>query len=95
MFVLALSAVTLAATHRWLAAWSVFAVNFAHLLYDAAGGNEHVLYPITNVDGLPWLLCPLGTLALLAASVVIARAAMHPGPAPPHQLERQDAVPVG
>ena len=95
VFVLALSAVTLAATHRGLAAWSFLAVNLAHLLYDAAGGSEHVLYPFTNLDGLPWLLCPLGTLALLAASAVIARAAMRPGAAPAHQLERQDAVPVG
>jgi hypothetical protein len=94
VFVLALSAVAVAATHRWLAAWSVFAVNLAHLLYDGAGGNEHVLYPFTRVDGLPWLLCPLGTLALLAASSVIAHAAMHPDPPQPRQLERQNAVAV-
>ncbi len=96
LFVAALSAVTWAATRSWLAAWSVFAVNLAHLLYDAAGGNEHVVYPFTSVDGLPWLLCPLGTLALFAASTAIARATMRPAPtsAPP-QLERQDAVAVG
>ena len=95
VFVLALSAVTVAATHRWLAAWSVFAVNLAHLLYDGAGGSEHFLYPFTSVDGLPWLLCPLGTLALLAASAGIAHAAMRPAPAAAHQIERQGAVPVG
>jgi hypothetical protein len=95
VFVLALSAVALAATRRWLAAWCVFAVNLTHLLYDGAGGNEHVLYPFTGVDGLPWLLCPLGTIALLAASAVIAREWMRPIPAAPQPREHQDAVPVG
>ena len=95
VFVLALSAVTVATTHRWLAGWAVFAVNLAHLLYDGAGGNEHVLYPFTSVDGIPWLLCPLGTLALLAASAGLAHFATRPGPDPPaHQVERRDAVPA-
>ena len=95
VFALALSAATGVATRRWLAAWAVFAANLAHLLYDGAGGNEHVLYPFTSVDGLPWLLCPLGTLALLAASAVLARAVMRPAGSAPSRLERQDAVPVG
>jgi len=43
-------------------------------------GSEHLLYPFTSVDGLPWLLCPLGTLALLAVSGPPARAAMRLGP---------------
>jgi len=96
VFVLALSAVTVALTRSWLAAWGVFAVNLAHLLYDGAGGNEHILYPITSVDGLPWLLCPLGTLVLLAASAALARATMRRSPSGPPQreLERQDAVAV-
>jgi len=97
VFVLALSAVTLAATRHWLAAWSVFAVNLAHLLFDGAGGSEHLLYPFTSVDGLPWLLCPLGTLALLAVSAGLARAAMRLGPddTQSHQVQRRGAVAVG
>jgi hypothetical protein len=75
-FVLALSLVTFFVwprASRLTAAWSLFAVNTAHLLFDASGGSEHILYPWTAVNGIPWLLCPLGTLALCAASEAIAR----------------------
>jgi hypothetical protein len=92
VFILALSAITVAATRRWLAGWSVFAVNLAHLLYDGAGGNEHVLYPFTSVDGIPWLLCPLGTLVLLAVSAALAHTTMRPDR---DSRARQAAIPVG
>ena len=55
---------------RWIAAWSVLAVNCAHLLFDAAGGKEQILYPAA-LNGIPWLLCPVGVAVLMGASVVI------------------------
>lgn len=75
VFVVALAALAGALTRRWVAAWAVFAVNLVHLLFDGAGGNEHVLYPFSTVDGFAWLLCPVGTLACLALSAAIARSA--------------------
>jgi hypothetical protein len=80
-FVLALALITFLLwprTSRLTAAWSLFAVNTAHLLFDAAGGDEHILYPWTGIDGIPWLLCPLGTLALCGASEMIARRRARP-----------------
>ena len=71
------------------AGWAVFAVNLVHLLFDGAGGSEHVLYPFTGVDGIAWLLCPLGTLACLAVSGLIARAGG------PRRLARHGSVAVG
>jgi membrane-bound metal-dependent hydrolase YbcI (DUF457 family) len=71
-FVSLLALLALALTRRPRVAWAVFAVNASHLLYDAAGGHEPVLYPFSHLDGLPWILCPLGTLALFAASLAIA-----------------------
>jgi hypothetical protein len=73
VFIAGLAAVTLALTRSWLATWAMFAVNLVHLLFDGAGGNEHVLYPFTSVDGIPWLLCPLGTLACLGVSALLVR----------------------
>jgi hypothetical protein len=90
VFVLGLGAVTLLLTRRVLAAWSVFAVNLVHVLFDGAGGNEHILYPFSNVDGVPWLACPFGALALLAASGALAGSLMRP-PA----SRRHDVLPVG
>jgi hypothetical protein len=55
---------------RWIAAWSVFAVNCAHLLFDGAGGSERILWPAA-LDGIPWLLCPIGVVVLVAASFVV------------------------
>jgi membrane-bound metal-dependent hydrolase YbcI (DUF457 family) len=60
LIALALTVATLALTRNRLAAWSVFAVIAAHLLFDAAGGNEYWLFPLKNPDSLPWLACPIG-----------------------------------
>jgi hypothetical protein len=81
-------------TRRRLAAWAVFAVNVAHLLFDAAGGHEHILYPFSSLDGLPWLLCPLGTVALLGISAAISAGAQRPSRGR-IATERPDAVAVG
>jgi hypothetical protein len=59
--VLALAVPALALTRRWVAAWAVFAVNLSHLLFDAGGGGDHILYFSNRPDGIPWLLFPLGT----------------------------------
>jgi hypothetical protein len=56
---------------RWIAAWSVFAVNCGHVLFDAAGDRERIFYPSSSVHGIPWLLCPIGVLVLMGASFVI------------------------
>jgi hypothetical protein len=73
VFVLALAVLVLALTRRLALAWAVFAVNTSHLLYDAAGGSDPILYPVSGLDGLPWLTVPLGALALFAVSALIAR----------------------
>jgi hypothetical protein len=90
IFVLALAAVTLIVMRRVLAAWSVFAVNLVHLLFDGAGGSEHILYPFSNVDGVPWIACPLGALALLTASSALADVLMRP-----RSRQRHDVLPAG
>jgi hypothetical protein len=56
---------------RWIAAWSMFAVNCAHILFDGAGGRERIFYPSSADGGIPWLLCPIGVLVLTAASFAI------------------------
>ncbi|HEY7966085.1 MAG TPA: metal-dependent hydrolase [Solirubrobacteraceae bacterium] len=82
IFAVGLGLVAFALTRRAIAGWSVFAVTLAHLLFDAAGGSEHFLYPFSGLDGLPWITCPLGTIALAVASAAIAAAAMQsPQPA--------------
>ena len=65
------AALAYALTRRPTLAWAVFAVALSHLLFDAAGGSDHILYPFSGLDGLPWLACPLGALALFAGSAVI------------------------
>ena len=95
VFVLALGALTLLLTRRWLAAWALFAVNLAHLLFDAAGGGVHILYPLRHPDGLPWLACPIGTLALFGISAVIAGGSSRPGRNASREPHRHDALPVG
>jgi hypothetical protein len=84
IFIAALAVVAATLTRSWLAAWAVFAVNLVHLLFDGAGGNEHVLYPFTRVDGIGWMFCPLGTLACLAVSTLLVRYGARHG-APPHE----------
>ena len=95
VFVLALAVVALLLTRRWLAAWAVLAVNLAHLLFDAAGGGVHILYPLRHPDGLPWLVSPLGTLALFGISAAIAGRSSRPGRNPTREPHRHDALPVG
>jgi hypothetical protein len=69
--VVVLGLATFALTRRRRLAWAVFAIFLSHLLFDAAGGSDRVLYPLSRLDGLPWLACPLGALALFAGSVAI------------------------
>ncbi len=70
--VLILGGLTFLLTRRIVAAWAVFAVNLSHVLFDAAGGGERVFYPLAHPDGLPWLVCPIGALALLGVSAAVA-----------------------
>jgi membrane-bound metal-dependent hydrolase YbcI (DUF457 family) len=72
---LALTLVVFALTRRALAAWSVFAIVVAHVLFDAAGGTEYWLYPLQSTDSIPWLACPLGIVMLTSVSWVLARSA--------------------
>jgi membrane-bound metal-dependent hydrolase YbcI (DUF457 family) len=78
VFVALLSVLVLALWRNPRVAWAVFAVNASHLLFDAAGGNDPILYPISRLDSLPWLACPIGTLLLFAASVWIVRRTRDP-----------------
>ncbi len=95
VFVLLLALLTLILTRRWPLAWAVLAVNLAHLLFDAAGGGVHILYPLKHPDGLPWLASPIGTLVLLGMSAAIARRSARPGLRAVRESQRQDALPVG
>ena len=91
VFVAALAVTAAVLTRSREAGWAVFAVNLVHLLFDGAGGSEHVLYPFTGVDGIPWLLCPLGTLACLGVSALVARSGGQREP----EIERRDPVVAG
>ena len=73
VFVALVAVLLLALTRRAALAWGVFAVNASHLLFDAAGGGDPILYPLSHLDGLPWIVCPIGALALFAVSALIAR----------------------
>jgi hypothetical protein len=90
-FVILFGLLTLLVTRRWVAAWAVFAVNLSHVLFDAAGGGVQVLYPLARPDGLPWLVCPIGTIALFAASTVLAGGLARP----PSRLDRRGILPAG
>ena len=72
-FIALLAVAALLLTRRAPLAWSVFAVNAAHVMFDAAGGHEQPLYPLGGEDGLPWLLCPASIAVLVLASALIAR----------------------
>jgi hypothetical protein len=65
---------------RLVAAWAMFAVNMGHILFDGAGGGEQILYPWNQVDGIPWLLCPIGAVLLFLASAAIARRSSRASP---------------
>jgi hypothetical protein len=75
-----LALLALAFTRSKLAAWAVFAVVVAHLLFDAAGGSEHWLYPLEHPDSIPWLACPIGIVVLTWISWALQRDE-HPTPA--------------
>lgn len=65
--------VVLLLSRRRLFAWGVFAVLVSHLLFDAAGGGEYWLWPLSHPDSIPWLACPVGVLVILAISTAAAR----------------------
>jgi membrane-bound metal-dependent hydrolase YbcI (DUF457 family) len=73
LLALILTLVAFALTRSKPVAWSVFAVIVAHLLFDAAGGNEHWLYPLTHPDSIPWIACPVGIAVLFWISTLVAR----------------------
>jgi hypothetical protein len=79
----ALCPVSWSVGRRFVAGWAMFAVNMGHVLFDGAGGSEHILYPWTGVDGIPWLLCPIGALVLFGLSWVIARRSSRSSPQRP------------
>lgn len=70
LFAVALALLALALTRRTLLAWAVFAVIASHLLFDAAGGSERWLYPLSHPQGIPWLACPIGIIVLTLVSEV-------------------------
>jgi len=73
LFALVATALALVISRRPLVAWAVFAVIGSHLLFDAAGGGEYWLWPLTRPDSIPWLACPVGVVAILAISTRAAR----------------------
>ncbi len=78
LFAVAMTVLAWAITRNRTIAWSVFAVIVSHLLFDAAGGNERWLYPLTRPESLPWLACPLGLALLFAISAAVARGERSP-----------------
>jgi membrane-bound metal-dependent hydrolase YbcI (DUF457 family) len=90
LFAIALATLVLGLTRRVPSAWAVFAVVVSHLLFDAAGGSERWLYPFEQPQSIPWLLCPIGLLLLLAISDLIAHRFMSPSPSPEPEGNRAD-----
>jgi hypothetical protein len=95
VFVALISLLVLALTRRPRVAWALFAVNLSHLLFDAAGGHDPIVYPLSGLDGLPWLLCPLGAIALFAGSELIARRTPRPVAQPAPDEHARTAVDAG
>jgi hypothetical protein len=95
LFVALLGLLALALTRSPRAAWAVFAVNAAHLLFDAAGGGDRILYPLHQPDALPWLACPIGAIALLGASTWIVRRPGRAAQALPAQEPTRAVVEAG
>jgi hypothetical protein len=93
-FIVLLALLAAVLTRSRVAAWAVFAVSLSHLLFDAAGGGERLLYPLAHPDGLPWLACPVGAIGLLGVSTWLSR-----GPSrhrsQPQERDHLDALPVG
>jgi membrane-bound metal-dependent hydrolase YbcI (DUF457 family) len=75
LFAVLLTLATYAFTRNRPLSWSVFAVIVSHLLFDAAGGNERWLYPLTQPNSIPWLACPVGLAVLYGISAVVAQRA--------------------
>jgi membrane-bound metal-dependent hydrolase YbcI (DUF457 family) len=86
LFALVATGLALLITRRGIFAWSLFAVIVSHLLFDAAGGGEYWLWPLTHPDSMPWLICPAGALAILAISAAVSRRM------PPVQRDRPISV---
>jgi membrane-bound metal-dependent hydrolase YbcI (DUF457 family) len=72
LFALALSLLGLALFRSRRLAWGIFAVLASHLLFDAAGDGVRWLYPLAEPESIPWAVCPVGILALFAASWIVA-----------------------
>lgn len=81
-FAVALAVAALLVTRSRLAAWSVFAVIAVHLVFDASGGDERILYPLKSPNGLPWLVFPVGFVVLTGISWAAVRV-RRPVAAPP------------
>ena len=73
LLALALALVVLVVVRSTLLAWCVFAVFASHVLFDAAGGADRWLYPLSSSAALPWLICPASLVAFIAASFALAR----------------------
>jgi membrane-bound metal-dependent hydrolase YbcI (DUF457 family) len=90
LFAVALTLLAFALTRSKPVTWCVFAVIMAHLLWDAAGGDERWLYPLKHPNSIPWFACPVGIITLFGISAVVARAGpslpqMHPVADPTHE----------
>jgi hypothetical protein len=95
IFIVLLGLLTMLFTRRVIGAWAVLAVNLSHLLFDAAGGGVHVLWPLSRPDGLPWLACPIGALALLTLSTMFAGGLSRPRSHDRLDRDRGDLVAAG
>jgi hypothetical protein len=62
----ALALLVLLISRNLLVAWAVFTIDASHVIFDAAGGADRWLYPISTSASLPWLICP-ATIALFYA----------------------------
>lgn len=89
VFAVALGVIALVLTRSRLAGWSVFAVIAAHLLFDAAGGDERILYPLTSPNGLPWIAFPVGLVMLTGVSWAAVRARRPVTPAPRFMISQR------
>jgi len=63
----------LAVARSAVTAWCTFAVIASHVIFDAAGGGDRWLYPLSQSGSVGWLVCPASILVMLALSGLIAR----------------------